>query len=97
MIQNRDGEKPFNAFLLRHLIHRHREPPKLRMLVSGNPDRGPPCLAAARAQNGSDVINVIHHRSAASLPTGEGLTIPPSCLRKPPPFTQVEAWKYTVI
>ena len=30
-------------------------------------------LAAARAQNGSDVINVIHYRSAASLPTGEGL------------------------
>ena len=27
-----------------------------------------PCLAAARSQNGSCVINAIHHRSAASLP-----------------------------
>ena len=24
------------------LIHRHREPPKLRLLASGNPERGPP-------------------------------------------------------
>ena len=29
-------------------------------------------LAAARSQNGSDVINVIHYRSAVSLPQGEG-------------------------
>ena len=29
-------------------------------------------LAATRSQNGSDVINVIHDRSAASLPAGEG-------------------------
>ena len=29
-------------------------------------------LAEARSQNGSDVINVIHDRSAATLPQGEG-------------------------
>jgi len=28
-----------------------------------------PCLAAARAQNGSCIINAIHYRSAASLPS----------------------------
>ena len=32
-----------------------------------------PCLAAARAQNGSCIINAIHYRSAASLPAGEGI------------------------
>ena len=29
---------------------------------------GPPSLVATRSQNGSDVINVIHYRPAASLP-----------------------------
>ena len=32
-------------------------------------------LAAARSQNGSCIINAIHYRSAASLPTGEGINV----------------------
>ena len=28
------------------------------------------CLAAARSQNGSGIINAIHYRSAVSLPEG---------------------------
>ena len=41
------------------------------------------CLAAARAQNGSCIINAIHYRSAASLPTGEGNTRIAELLHRP--------------
>jgi len=44
-----------------------------RLWLTPHPSpKGDTCLAAARAQNGSCIINAIHYRSAASLPTGEG-------------------------